>query len=148
MAKRRLDRISLQRSAKSPRSFKQPPGERFHAHRGQLPAPRYEQDAPNPGRAADFIVEAVADGTVNLKWNRNGGPANTNYVIETQTPGDETWIATYQTTKTRATLAGFPPGQPANFSIVAKKRSQFAYPTTTETIYAPAPSALSFSEAA
>ena len=101
-----------------------------------------------PVTPTDFIVEAVANGTVNLKWNRNGGPANTNYIIETQTPGDETWIATYQTTKTRAILAGFPPGQPANFSIVAQKGSEFAYPTTTKTIYAPAPSALSFSEAA
>lgn len=101
-----------------------------------------------PVTPTDFIVEAVANGTVNLKWNRNGGPANTNYIIETQTPGNETWTATYQTTKTKATLAGFTPGQPANFRIVAQKGDQFAYPTTTEMIYAPAPSALAFSEAA
>ena len=102
----------------------------------------------SPVTPTDFLVEAVANGTVNLKWNRNGGPTGTNYIIETQTPGDEAWVATYQTTKTKATLAGFPAGQPANFRVIAQKGDQFAYPTTTEMIYAPAPSALAFSEAA
>lgn len=96
-----------------------------------------ERTTPTPREPAvptDLVVYANADGTISAKWKRNGGPANTVFVVQARSAGG-TWAPMGSFTSTRATLSGFPPGVEKFIRVIATRNNQSSMPSNVEVIY-------------
>lgn len=100
-----------------------------------------------PLQPTELMVTPFADGTVQLKWNRNGNARNMNFIVESAVDG-ESWAIVNSTSKSRITLSGYAPGNEAFFRVRATKDGDVSEPSNTEAIYLPTPSATSLKVAA
>lgn len=75
------------------------------------------------------------DGSVRLEWDRNGNGTGVNFLVETRLLGAE-WTFLGDTTATKTLLAGYAPGAPVAFRVVASKNGTQSAPSSEATIYA------------
>lgn len=101
---------------------------------------------PSPGQVAEptnLLAKPQVNGYVNLKWNRNGNKSGTTFMLQTSTDS-ETWSTIYATTKAKATVSFFAPGEQAFFRVIAQRNDEISAPSEAVGIYFVAPgSALS-----
>lgn len=81
----------------------------------------------------ELIATPFIDGTVRLKWNRNGNPANTSFQIEQQTPSGWVYVKTVSGTKTK--LNGYTPGVSASFRVIATRLGLTSPASNVTSIY-------------
>ncbi len=92
-----------------------------------------------PVTPTDFIATPFADGTVELKWNRNGNKYGVVFEVETAGADLSDWQIGLSTTRSKVRVSGFTPGVPAWFRVRATKNgvdSEFSF---NSGIYIPAP---------
>lgn len=99
----------------------------------QLPVRTGPGSITAPVTPTDVIVTPNANGTVDVKWKRNGNSSATTFIIEQQS--GSTWSGVFAATTTKAHMSGFAPGVPATFRIRAVKGQMSSAPTPTFSIY-------------
>lgn len=82
------------------------------------------------------------DGSVALKWFRNGNPQGVGFLIEGSSDGS-TWNVLTTTTKAGASVSGFTPGAAFRFRIRATKNEITTLPSNEAVIYPSGGEALS-----
>lgn len=92
-----------------------------------------------PVTPTDFIATPFADGTVELKWNRNGNKYGVVFEVETASADQTDWHIGLSTTKTKLRVGGFAPGVPAWFRVRASKNGLSSEFSFNSGIYIPAP---------
>ncbi len=101
----------------------------------------------NPFTPTDLIATPFANGNVELKWNKGQNTYGSVYVIEARF-GEGDWAVVYQTTRVKATISGFNPGELAWFRVSAVRNEESSIPTDEVVIYAPTPEATTLRAAA
>lgn len=87
-----------------------------------------------PFPATELLANPFADGSVELKWARNGNPQGVIFNVEVRSEGD-TWSQLASTTKAKITVNGFAPGVSKWFRVVATKNDLVALPSNEAPIY-------------
>ena len=93
-----------------------------------------------PTTPVDLLANAFADGHVDLKLGRNGNAYGVTFLVEAQSPGAETWTVVATTTKSKATVFGFAPGEAKWFRVRAEKNGISSEPSLPAPIYVPSSS--------
>ena len=93
--------------------------------------PRY-RTAPQTPTQLDVV--ASANGSVKVRWNRNGSTPATVFTIWASTPTGG-WAPVWNGTRTRVTLTGFTPGVERSFKVSASLNNQTSADSNVETIY-------------
>lgn len=88
-----------------------------------------------PNQPVNLLANPFADGTVSLRWGRNGNPNGVSFLIEKREDGSSDWEFVASTTKARLTVNGFTPGVPMWFRIVATKNDLNSLPSNEAPIY-------------
>lgn len=88
-----------------------------------------------PKKVLDFIATPNADGTVKLKWERNGNKYGVLFVIEMRPDATAEWEQLLSTQRQSITVSGFTPGVRAEFRCIATNRGLSATPSDIDTIY-------------
>lgn len=99
----------------------------------QLPVRTGPGSVTAPVTPTNVIVTPNANGTVDVRWKRNGNSSATTFIIEQQI--GSTWSGVFAATTTKAHMSGFAPGVPATFRIRAVKGQMSSAPTPTFSIY-------------
>ncbi|MBS1714759.1 MAG: fibronectin type III domain-containing protein [Armatimonadetes bacterium] len=88
-----------------------------------------------PQQPLDLLAAPFADGSVNLKWKRNGNPTGVSFLVESRgaTGG---WDFVTSTNKARTTVNGFAPGVTTWFRVTATKNDLTSLPSNEAPIYA------------
>lgn len=81
------------------------------------------------------VASPSATGTVELKWDRNGGRYGITYQVEGRAEGSSTWTVLASTTRQSITLNGFTPGVGYWFRVVPTKNTSSAAPSEPVSIY-------------
>jgi len=100
-------------------------------------APRKSPSKNTPVQPLSLTATPNADGTVKLKWNRNGNASTIIFVIETSADGSH-WDLVKATNRTSYTAFGFDPGVLAWFRVTATTSTASSAPSTAVAIYGPA----------
>ena len=88
-----------------------------------------------PQQPLELLADPFANGTVNLKWKRNGNPPGVSFLIESRgATGDWEFVAS--TSKAKLTVTGFAPGATQWFRVVATKNDLTSLPSNEAPIYA------------
>ena len=103
------------------------------------PAPRRVPTEPT-----GLSAEPFANGTVKLKWNRNGNKPGILFVIETSEDG-LAWTMIRSTTRSSFAVEGFAPGVPAWFRITATTSTAASLPRSPSPPTPPLPPPPGFS---
>lgn len=87
-----------------------------------------------PNAPADLLANPAADGTVALKWGRNGNPQGVSFLVEVrgETGG---WTFVSSTSRARITLNGYAPGVGKWFRVSATKNDLTSLPSNEAPIY-------------
>jgi hypothetical protein len=88
-----------------------------------------------PNQPVDLLATPFSDGTVSLRWGRNGNPNGVSFLIEAREDGSSEWEFVASTTKARLTVNGFAPGEPRWFRVVATKNDLSSLPSNEAPIY-------------
>jgi hypothetical protein len=88
---------------------------------GQFPA--------QPLPPTDLVANILPDGTIELKWKRNGNSPNTLFAIHAQVGSENFWTLVNVITKTRYTHVGVLPGVQVKFLVKAKKADYVSGPS-------------------
>ncbi len=91
-----------------------------------------------PVTPTSLVATPFAAGTVKLTWNRNGNASGIVFLIEWSTDGT-TWQFLKSTTRISYTANGFAPGVQAWFRVTATTSTATSVPTSSVSVYAPAP---------
>ena len=89
-----------------------------------------------PRTPTRLVAEALPSGRVRLQWERAGNLPGVVFRVERLVPGG-VWTIVDETTAARITLAGYAPGSPVAFRIVAAKSGRVAAPTGAAVVYGP-----------
>lgn len=87
-----------------------------------------------PFPATGLLASPFADGSVELKWARNGNPNGVIFNIEVRPEGG-TWSQIATTTRAKITVNGFAPGVAKWFRVIATKNDIVALPSNEAPIY-------------
>lgn len=87
------------------------------------PGTRTAPTTPN-----NFSFSVTSQGTINMKWGRNGNTSGTIFNVESSSNGKTGWSVAGSTTKTKFSINGNP-GTTVYFRVVAIRNSQSATPT-------------------
>lgn len=87
-----------------------------------------------PTTPADFTANPSADGSLSLKWKRNGNKQGVIFVIESKT-GSGAWEVLAQTTRASAAFTGYTPGAEVSFRVFATKNGVQSPFSNVATIY-------------
>ena len=88
-----------------------------------------------PKTPVDFIASPRADGTVALKWRRNGNPYGVTFLVEARGDGDSEWKIVKITARMSTVLRGYAPGVRAEFRVLATKGDLTSGPSGVSVIY-------------
>lgn len=88
-----------------------------------------------PVTPTELVAQPFADGTVKLKWNRNGGRYGIVYNIEARADSSSQWLPVLTTTRQREVVEGFAPGVATWFRVVATRNSLTAPASEPISIY-------------
>ena len=98
--------------------------------------PRDTQRTPvTPTTPQSLIAEPDVDGTVVLRWARNGNPYGVTFVVEEQPAGQTTWSPVMVTPRARVVLNGYEPGDTVTFRVFAQKGELQSPPSNVAVIY-------------
>jgi len=87
-----------------------------------------------PNQPLDLLANPFADGSVNLKWKRNGNPQGVTFLVEARTEtGDFEFVTS--TGKAKVTVNGFAPGVGMWFRVTASKNDLTSLPSNEAPIY-------------
>ena len=89
---------------------------------------------------AGLRADPNANGSVKLKWDRNGNAQTTMFVVETSADG-AAWTFLKTTTRCSYLAEGFAPGAAAYFRVTATTSTASSLPSLPVGVYAPAPAA-------
>ncbi|MCE9557950.1 MAG: fibronectin type III domain-containing protein [Armatimonadetes bacterium] len=87
-----------------------------------------------PVTVTGLIATGFANGSVKLKWNRNGNVARIVFLIEASFDGT-TWNQVNAGNATKVTLTGFAAGTPVWFRVVSSTSTRKSAPTTAVNLY-------------
>lgn len=87
-----------------------------------------------PQEPSTLTATPFSNGTVKLRWERNGNPYGVEFFIEVSNDG-VVWSLHSATKKKSITLNGFAPGVPKWFRVTATNRSVFSIPSQSAGIY-------------
>lgn len=87
-----------------------------------------------PQAPTQLDAVAFANGSVKLRWNRNGNTTATVFTIWASTPAGG-WAQAWTGTTTRVTLNGFTPGVERSFKVTASVNNRTSADSNVETIY-------------
>lgn len=87
--------------------------------------PGTESDPVTP---SEVIAEGLATGGVEVKWNRNGNPQGTLFIIERQTVAGGAWTQ-IGTTKRRTFATTWTPGSYVHYRVSAQIRNVVSLPS-------------------
>ncbi len=91
-----------------------------------------------PATVTGLSADPSANGSVKLKWGRNGNAPTTMFVVETSADG-AAWTFLKTTTRCSYLAEGFVPGAAAFFRVTATTSVAASLPSLPVAIYAPAP---------
>jgi len=98
--------------------------------------PRAGQSVPTlPSQVTDLVGVANANGTARLRWNRNGNPTSTVFLIEAST-NNGPFVQIAQTLRTRFIDPAATPGVEKTYRVVASNGLGQAPASSATTIYA------------
>jgi hypothetical protein len=89
-----------------------------------------------PQEPTELAAAAFSNGTVDLRWERNGNPYGVVFVVETS-PDGANWKFVTSTKRRRLTLTEFQPGTLAWFRVRATTAAQQSVWSASASIYGP-----------
>jgi hypothetical protein len=90
-----------------------------------------------PKTPLEFTASPNVDGSVRLKWLRNGNPYGVTFVVEARQGGTGAWQSVSITRRQSLTLNGFEPGEYVEFRVFAKNGEEESTPSNVAVIYGP-----------
>lgn len=89
-----------------------------------------------PVSVSNVVAVPNSNGTVLLKWSRNGNPYGVQFAVEVRT-ADGAWEWVSSPTRTRITLTGMTPGVTRYCRVIAFKNGIYAIPSEPVVVYPP-----------
>ncbi|HRI43800.1 MAG TPA: fibronectin type III domain-containing protein [Fimbriimonadaceae bacterium] len=87
-----------------------------------------------PVTVSNVVAVPYSNGTVQLKWSRNGNPYGVQFAVEVRTAdGEWEWVSS--PTRTRITLTGITPGVTRYCRVIAFKNGIYAIPSEPVVVY-------------
>jgi len=82
----------------------------------------------------DFVASGDGNGTVKMRWGRNGNKRGCTFLIELSYDSGATWQIVGGTTKAKKTLTGVSI-RPTAFRVRAERNGQISAPSSSSTVY-------------
>lgn len=97
--------------------------------------PRTERSSfVSPTTPLEFLADAFSNGSVKLKWKRNGNTSSTVFNIEAKTE-DGAWELVWSGTQSKTTFSNYAPGVEVSFRVYASKNDEFSEASNIAVIY-------------
>jgi hypothetical protein len=97
--------------------------------------PRTERSSfVTPTTPLDLLADAFSNGSVKLKWKRNGNTSSTVFNVEAKTE-DGAWELVWSGTQSKTTFSGYAPGVQVSFRVYASKNEEVSEASNVAVIY-------------
>lgn len=99
-----------------------------------ITVPSGTRSRTRPAPPLNAVAELMRDGAIDLQWDANGNPPNTQYIVEMQTGASGEWRRLDVVTKRRFTYYGAPLGERLTFRIIARRHGEESGPSNLATV--------------